>query len=69
MGSRILKVLVASLALTFREGERDGHLSACLQSLSPEGAWRDFHRSERYGGDGITLLCPDGAKGQIANKK
>ena len=62
MGSRILEVLVAPLALAFRESERDGHLPAGLQSLSPEGARRDFHGGERYGGDGITLLRPDGAK-------
>ena len=41
--SGVREVRVTACLLTFREGERDGHLTAGLQTLAPEGAWCYFH--------------------------
>ena len=38
-----LEVLVTVLALAFREGEGNRHLSGCLDAVAPEGVRRNFY--------------------------
>ena len=54
-----LEVLVAVLALAFREGQRDSHLAGSLDAVPPEGVRRDLHGGERNLGIGIpvAVLC------------
>ena len=48
------EVLISSGFLAFAECQGDGYLSARVEALSPEGVGY-FHRSERYGIDGIPV--------------
>ena len=40
---RHLEILVAVLALTLRERQRNGHLAGGLDTVAPEGVGRDLH--------------------------
>ena len=51
-----LEILVAVLALAFRECQRDGHLAGCLDTVAPERVGGDLHRGKRYLGIGIPAL-------------
>ena len=56
VGGSVLKVLVTSLTLAFREGQRDGHIAAGLQPLPPERLLGYLDLSKRNRRDGVALL-------------
>ena len=56
VGGSIFKVLVAALALTLREGERNGSVAAGFEPLTPERARRHLDGGEGHGSDGVACL-------------
>ena len=48
------EVGVASLALTFAEGKRNGDYTACFEALAPEAVTLNLYGGKGNRGDGVT---------------